>query len=298
MHENERPLAPPLARPLERPAWLTYAQAGERLGLSPEAVRHRARRSGWRTQPGNDGRTLVLVPDDIEPVRTPDRTPVRTADRTPVHPPVHTLDQVDTGARAHGRAEEVERAFETVLSAIEAAHVNEVAALRERADAVQALADQAMAQLADASARADAEITTLRDVVDGLRGTLARAETRAAHAEQRANEADARVEQAKALVASLEAAATAKDARVAEADAAEQRIAADQARAEVEEARQAATAFVANVEADGRTKDLQLAEAEQAARIALGTVETLRQAEEARKTRGLVARLRAAWRGE
>ena len=47
---NDRP--PPVH---ERPTWLTYAQAAERLGLSPEAVRHRARRSGWRTQPGNDG---------------------------------------------------------------------------------------------------------------------------------------------------------------------------------------------------------------------------------------------------
>jgi hypothetical protein len=44
-------------------AWLTYAQAGERFGMSPEAARQRARRMRWRTQPGNDGPTLVLVPD-------------------------------------------------------------------------------------------------------------------------------------------------------------------------------------------------------------------------------------------
>jgi DNA repair exonuclease SbcCD ATPase subunit len=43
--------------------WLTYQQAGEQLGLSVEAVRQRARRRRWRTQPGNDGRTLVLIPD-------------------------------------------------------------------------------------------------------------------------------------------------------------------------------------------------------------------------------------------
>jgi hypothetical protein len=34
--------------------WLTYAQASERFGVSAEAVRLRARRLGWRTQPGND----------------------------------------------------------------------------------------------------------------------------------------------------------------------------------------------------------------------------------------------------
>ena len=67
----------PIEHRLARPAWLTYAQASERLGLSPEAVRHRARRAGWHTMPGNNGRTLVLVPDDEEirpraPVRTPE----------------------------------------------------------------------------------------------------------------------------------------------------------------------------------------------------------------------------------
>jgi hypothetical protein len=48
------------------PEWLTYAQAGEKFGLSPEAIRLRARRFGWRTQPGNDGRTLVIVPEDAD----------------------------------------------------------------------------------------------------------------------------------------------------------------------------------------------------------------------------------------
>jgi hypothetical protein len=43
---------------------LTYAQAGERLGMSAEAIRSRARRAGWRTMPDNDGKALVLIPDD------------------------------------------------------------------------------------------------------------------------------------------------------------------------------------------------------------------------------------------
>jgi hypothetical protein len=50
--------------------WLTYREIGARLGLNVEAVRTRVRRAGWRTQPGNDGRTRVLVPDRVfvEPV--------------------------------------------------------------------------------------------------------------------------------------------------------------------------------------------------------------------------------------
>jgi hypothetical protein len=147
----EPPIEPPAARPLERPFWLTYAQAAERLGLSAEAVRHRARRSGWRTMPGNDGRTLVLVPDDEmadirprAPVHTPDRTPVRTADHD------------EEIARANARADE--------------AH--------ERADAALAVADRTLAQLADAGARADraeaaiagerARADALRERVDNL----------------------------------------------------------------------------------------------------------------------------------
>jgi hypothetical protein len=56
---------PPTGWPTNRPtgsAWLTYAQAGERLGMSAEAIRSRARRAGWRTMPGNDGKALVLIP--------------------------------------------------------------------------------------------------------------------------------------------------------------------------------------------------------------------------------------------
>jgi hypothetical protein len=50
--------------------WLTYREIGARLGLNVEAVRTRVRRAGWRTQPGNDGRARILVPDRVfvEPV--------------------------------------------------------------------------------------------------------------------------------------------------------------------------------------------------------------------------------------
>jgi hypothetical protein len=67
--------------------WLTFAQAGAELGLSAEATRSRARRAGWRTMPGNDGRTLVMIPEDLaieprpagRPVGRPTEDPVATA---------------------------------------------------------------------------------------------------------------------------------------------------------------------------------------------------------------------------
>lgn len=46
--------------------WLTDQQAGGALGMTAEAVRQRARRLGWRTQPGNEGKALVLVPGGVE----------------------------------------------------------------------------------------------------------------------------------------------------------------------------------------------------------------------------------------
>lgn len=46
------------------PPWLTYAEAGERLGLSAEAVRVRAARGKWPRMRANTGRTLVQVPAD------------------------------------------------------------------------------------------------------------------------------------------------------------------------------------------------------------------------------------------
>jgi hypothetical protein len=43
------------------PEWLSYQVVADRLGITPEAARSRAKRLGWRRQTGNDGRALVLV---------------------------------------------------------------------------------------------------------------------------------------------------------------------------------------------------------------------------------------------
>ena len=90
--------------------WLTYAQAGERFGLSADAARMRVHRLGWRTQPGNDGRTLVLVPEDaaVQPRgRSPERSEARSGERSPAQ-------IADDGklAAAEGRAILAERRAE------------------------------------------------------------------------------------------------------------------------------------------------------------------------------------------
>ena len=48
--------------------WLTYAALGERLGLSAEAARQKAKRLRLRRQTANDGKAQVLV--DVEDVRS------------------------------------------------------------------------------------------------------------------------------------------------------------------------------------------------------------------------------------
>jgi hypothetical protein len=52
-------------------AWLTYAEAAARLGLSVEAVRQRAIRNKWARTLGNDKRARIRLPDDAYPTQTP-----------------------------------------------------------------------------------------------------------------------------------------------------------------------------------------------------------------------------------
>jgi hypothetical protein len=52
--------------------WETYAEAGRRLGITPEAVRAHAKRQKWQRQrPNSDphGPVLVEVPADFRPLR-------------------------------------------------------------------------------------------------------------------------------------------------------------------------------------------------------------------------------------
>jgi hypothetical protein len=64
--------------------WLTYAEAAERLGISPGAVKRRAMRHNWARQPGNDGRARVLVPEDVSPPAHPQRAGAVVPDSAPV----------------------------------------------------------------------------------------------------------------------------------------------------------------------------------------------------------------------
>src|SRR5690349_754610 len=96
--------------------WLTWQQAGERFGLSPDAMRMRARRLGWRTQPSNEGRTLVLVPAEAEAqVRPREHSPAREAEHVAERSPEHSVEVkhlVDLLAAADQRTARAERRAE------------------------------------------------------------------------------------------------------------------------------------------------------------------------------------------
>ena len=65
----------------ERPSdWLTYREAGERVGCTAEIIRLRALRGKWPKRRGNDGRARIQLPEDARDVRTPNARPVRTPD--------------------------------------------------------------------------------------------------------------------------------------------------------------------------------------------------------------------------
>jgi hypothetical protein len=183
------------------PDWLTYAQAGERFGLSSEAVRLRAKRLGWRVQPGNDGRSLVLVPDDVT-VRPRPRTPVQSADQPTVQPAgqaeeiarltallIAANDRVDRAdqrvERAEKRAEQAENRADQAITRADSADADRRAAI-ERVDAADAERRAAIERTDAATARAEVAETRQRwteDRVEGLRELLAEAERRAADAE-------------------------------------------------------------------------------------------------------------------
>jgi hypothetical protein len=50
--------------------WLTYKQAADKLGVSPQAIRQKAIRGRWPRTKGNDGQARVQVPEQPYRVRT------------------------------------------------------------------------------------------------------------------------------------------------------------------------------------------------------------------------------------
>jgi hypothetical protein len=94
--------------------WLTYAEAGRRFGVSPEAARQLAKRRGWqRRTPNEPNETArILVPDDAY-VRP--RTPVNGVSPPSMPPTMNGLDRVVEAENVRG----VELAISTLSAQLE-----------------------------------------------------------------------------------------------------------------------------------------------------------------------------------
>ncbi len=275
--------------------WMSYGELARARGIDRQSAVKLVRRQGWRRQLGNHGEVRVYVPiDGLTRAMTRDETP----DESRVEARLMTRDIT---------------AFETALAAIEAAHATEIAALRELV---------AAAELSRVAAQ---------DIANELRNQLAQIGERAVQAEARADAAVTRAEVADADRRSAEQRAGAERSRAEQLDqklraeqsrASKAEQAADQFRTAAQEALQAAETADSDRRAAEIARDqerarsdglkglleatqLELAEqraltdqADAARQEAVGAAEELRRIESARKARGLMARLRAAWRGE
>jgi len=81
--------------------WLTYRELGERLGISPDGARMKAKRNKWTATTDNEGNIRVCVPADLSannrtnvPPRTrPERSTEQTNEIKALQAHIETLKQ-------------------------------------------------------------------------------------------------------------------------------------------------------------------------------------------------------------
>jgi chromosome segregation ATPase len=220
--------------------------------------------------PGNDGRTLILLPDDVAPVRTAGHAALRA--------PVQTTNDDETSARAHGRSE---RAFAAALAALREAHAGEIARMTERVTRAEMQTEHLRVQLTVFEGRIEiekAQTETLRAQLDVFEGRLGTETARAddlqgqlAEAEQAREAARKRAHELANRMMKLEA--------------------------EAEEGRETKERLAS---LDGLLADAEqrLAESDTARRTTQERLDAMDRADAARRGKGRWARLQAAWRGE
>jgi len=151
--------------------WMTYAQAGERLGLTPEAVRKRANRQRWRRMAGNDGKTLLLVPGqpDGRPTVHPGGRP--TARPSEGSEALALLQQAITMLGEQLQAERARSDNERTRASGAEALAAEEREKRESAEQRAAMAEADRDQLLASHNRALLEVEALRAADRARRGT-------------------------------------------------------------------------------------------------------------------------------
>ena len=179
--------------------WMTYAELGERIGVSPEAARQRAMRLKLRRQIGNDGKARVAV--DLEEVPlNPPKTPVDWSSDTRTDAPPTAVEQVsDTRSDASSEHPAGDRLYDTLRE--------QMTFLKEQLAKVEAIAEQRRLEADQRRQEVEQERERTAELTDDLRKLaerMAETERTAAQAEQ----ARADLEKAKAELADFHAQST------------------------------------------------------------------------------------------
>lgn len=156
--------------------WMTYREAGEAFGLSPEAVRKRARRLGLRMALHNDGKVRVLFPEGVV-----------------LHPAAGPGDDRETEgvtSDPDGRVDELRRQISGLEADMKREREARTAA-EVRAGVAEAMTAREVEARKDAEARAEREAEGRREAADQAAQERARAATAEAEAAEARTQAQA-----------------------------------------------------------------------------------------------------------
>jgi hypothetical protein len=249
--------------------WMTFAELAKVRGISKLSATTLVRRHGWRRQRDNQGHVIALVPltwTNPDVGGQADDLPDKRADNRP-------------------DSQGYIAAFEAALVTVREAHAGEVSALRERAEAAERRADSEC-QRADSADR-DRRTTE---------GRVAAAEARADRAEQANAGERANVDALRDRLSAMQAQLADANAALQAAEAAEAR--ADRAEQDKERAEAGRDAMQMQLAAEAEAADQARRRAQEALQAAEAIAAVSARAEAERKSRGRLARLRAAWWGK
>lgn len=120
----------PAYHPPMNDLWMTYAEAGERLGIKPESVKRRARLKAWPKRIGNDGLARVQVPGMTDPPDhpvdgPPDESPPKSVPNPPADDTRERLASAETEVRLlRERVEDLTTERDRLLTLLEARPVS------------------------------------------------------------------------------------------------------------------------------------------------------------------------------
>lgn len=123
---------------------LTFRDLADRLGITQGAARKRVARAGWRTFPGNDGKTRIVIPLDA---LTAPASPVSVTPDPPVSAPSRCPSNETRETDVSTLVAALERERDRLIARLDAA---EKEAREARGEAIEA-----RIKLADALARLD-----------------------------------------------------------------------------------------------------------------------------------------------